>query len=90
MSITYSGCDNYKLAYHAYQHEQKICNVIIIIMVINYNLSCAFDATCLCAICGKIGHTFEGYEELEDPIEIQKAYIQLHVALQKTKEMKAN
>ena len=59
-------------------------------MVINNNLSRTFDTTHLCAICGKVGHTFKGCKELQDPIAIQKSYIQLCVALQKIKGMGTN
>ena len=62
MSIAYSGCDENKLAYHACKHEQKIFNNAI--MAISNNLSCAFDTTCPCAICGKTGQTFDNCEEL--------------------------
>ena len=89
MSITYSGCNENKLEYDDCQHEQKIFKTGI--MAISNNLGCAVDTTCRpCAICGKISHTFEGCEELQDPIAIQKSYIQLRVALQKIKDMKAN
>ena len=50
-------------------------------MAISNNLSRAFYTTRPCTICGKVGHTFEGCEELQDPVLIRKSYIQLRVAL---------
>lgn len=40
-------------------------------------------------ICDKIGHTFEGYEDLQDPIVIQKLYIHICGVIQKIKKMGA-
>ena len=64
MSIAYSGYEVNKLAYKACKHEDKIFNPDI--MVISNNLGRTFDTTCSCAICGKVGHTFKDYEELQD------------------------
>jgi hypothetical protein len=88
MSIAYSGCDESKLAYEACQHERKIFSTAI--MAISNNLGRAFDTTRPCAICGTPGHTFEGCQQLQCPIAIKKAYIQLRVALQKIKGMGTN
>ena len=89
VSITYSGCNEKQLEYEDCQHEQKTFKTGI--MAISNNLGCAVDTTrCPCVIFGKVSHTFEESEELQDPIAIQKPYIQLRVALQKIKEMEAN
>ena len=49
-----------------------------------------FDITCTCAIYGKVGHTFEECEGLQDSFPIQKFYIQLRVTLQTIKGMGSN
>ena len=41
-------------------------------MAINGNLNRAFDLSRPCALCGKIGHSFDGCEELKDPAAIRK------------------
>ena len=88
MSIAYAGCDESKLAYEACQQEKNTLSNGI--MAISNNLGRAFDTTRPCAICGTVGHTFEGCQELKCPIAIRKAYIQLRVALQKIKGMGTN
>ena len=80
MLIAYSGYDVNKLAYKAYnKHKQKIFNAGI--MAISNDLVHAFDTPPPCAICNKVGHTFEGCKELQDLTAIQKSYIQLCVAI---------
>ena len=60
MSMAYSNCDVNKLTYHTYKHKEKFFNNDI--MDISNNLSCVFDNTCPCEICGKASHTFEECE----------------------------
>ena len=88
VSIDYSGCDEEKLTYHSCQHEQEISNTGI--MAISNNLSCAFDTTYPCSICGKVSHTFEGCEELQDPVSIRKINIHFCATLQKITGTGAN
>ena len=73
MSISYSDCDVNTLAYKTCKHAEKIFNIGV--MLISTNLNCVFDTTHPCAICGKIGHTFDDCEELPDQATIRKSYI---------------
>ena len=83
VSISYSDCDVNTLANKICSHAKKIYDNGI--MSISSNLNCAFDTTRPCAICGKTGHTFDDYGEMQDQAAIRKSYVQLRIALQKLK-----
>lgn len=85
MFIANSGCDTNKLTYKAFKHEEKIFNAGI--MAISNNLGRVFYTTHQCAICGRVGNTFEDCEELQALTAIRKSYIKFCVTLQKIKDM---
>ena len=55
------------------------------VTVISGNLNRAFDLSRPCALCGKVGHSFDDCKELKDPAAIRKANIPLCIGLQKLK-----
>ena len=87
MRLAYSDCDVNSLAYGD-KHAEKILNQGI--MASSQNLNCAFDTPRPCAICGETGHSFDDCEELKDQAAIRKAYISLHIAIQKLKGIATN
>ena len=60
------------------------------LMPVSWPSSQAFDTTCPCAICGKVGYIFKDCEKLKCPVAIWKTYIQLCVVLQMIKGMGAH
>ena len=82
MRLACGDCDVKSLAYGD-KHVEKIFKQAV--MAISGNLNRAFDLSRPCALCGKVGHSFDDCEELKDPAAIRKAYISLRIALQKLK-----
>ena len=82
MRLAFTDVDVNSLAYGD-KHGENIFKRAV--MAISTDLRRAFDPSRPCAICGKIGHSFDDCEELKDPAAIRKAYISLRIALQKLK-----
>ena len=74
MRLAYSDFDINSFTYGD-KHAEKIFKEVV--MAISGNLHRAFDTSRPCALFGKSDHSFDGCEELKDPVAIRKAYISL-------------